>query len=133
LHLYRWLERVVNSCVRNSCGLAADWHVYASRAMIRPTASPKLRSEPRGRPRSRRPAGSIGAPRTSVAPLVAVSSSADSNLAALSSTMVLVVWLVQLWRTCLKGPGSSKSVHLLRETGFVQVGALFRRARVRPS
>ena len=32
--------------------------------------------------------------------------------------MVLVVWLVQLWRTCLKGPGSSKSVHLLRETGL---------------
>ena len=42
-------------------------------------------------------------------------------------------WLIQVWRTCLKRPGSYKSVHLLKESVFVHVGALFRRARVGPS
>jgi hypothetical protein len=51
-----------------------------------------------------RAAGSIGAPRSSVAPLVAVSSLTDSHSAALSSTMVLVIWLVQVWRTDRKNP-----------------------------
>ena len=35
--------------------------------------------------------------------------------------MVLVVWFVQVWPTCSKRPGLSKSVHSLEETGFVQV------------
>ena len=102
--------------------------------MIRPRASPKLQfrttwTAPQSAAcRVYRRTAHVGG--TS---LVAVSSSADSNSAALSSTIVLVVWLVQLWRTCLKAPGSCESVHLLTETGFVDVGALLRRARVRPS